>query len=68
MQTGIKQLDREIAKHGVGCAETHNTFQSSMRLFRKDNRLKTLNLPYCLANIVSNLRYDQSVGMTLHVK
>jgi hypothetical protein len=64
MQTGIKQLDKVIAKRGITTEPTHNEFQSSMRLFGKDNRLKTLNLPPCMANIVCNLKDGESV--TLH--
>lgn len=64
MNTGIKQLDRLIAKHGVSTGLTHNDFQSSVRLYHNDHRLNTLRLPYCQYRIVEELREGEH--LTLH--
>lgn len=61
MHTGIKQLDQVIAKRGISDGPIDNEFQSSLRLYRKDNRLKTLNLPLCMSRVICSLRYDESV-------
>lgn len=61
MQTGIKQLDNLISKHGISAKPTHNDFQSSLRIFCNDPRLDKLHLPYCMWRVAQELRANETI-------
>lgn len=61
MQTGIKQLDNLISKHGISAKPTHNAFQSSLRIFCDDPRLDNLHLPYCMWRVAQELSENETV-------
>lgn len=61
MKTGIKLLDNVIKKHGISQELIENEFQSSLRLFSNDSRLKSLRLPPCIAQIIMTMKLSETV-------